>query len=122
VAHNPHAAGYLVQKLAELPRSSNRKIRGVVGMLSDKDIAGTLACLSQHIDEWYCASLYESRGAEAEVLAGHLAHPRTFAEVGKAWQQAMEDASEQDVIVVCGSFHTVAHVMEALEEEKGRGK
>ncbi|WP_237387875.1 bifunctional tetrahydrofolate synthase/dihydrofolate synthase [Xenorhabdus sp. Sc-CR9] len=122
VAHNPHAAGYLVQKLAELPRSSNRKIRGVVGMLSDKDIAGTLACLSQQIDEWYCASLYELRGAEAEVLAGHLAHPRTFAEVGKAWQQAMEDASEQDVIVVCGSFHTVAHVMEALEEEKGRGK
>ncbi|MBD2809574.1 bifunctional tetrahydrofolate synthase/dihydrofolate synthase [Xenorhabdus sp. Vera] len=122
VAHNPHAAGYLVQKLAELPRSPNRKIRGVVGMLSDKDIAGTLACLSQQIDEWYCASLYELRGAEAEVLAGHLAHPRTFAEVGTAWQQAMEDASEQDVIVVCGSFHTVAHVMEALEEEKGRGK
>ncbi|SFU53572.1 bifunctional tetrahydrofolate synthase/dihydrofolate synthase [Xenorhabdus koppenhoeferi] len=122
VAHNPQAAGYLVQKLAELPCSPNRKIRGVVGMLSDKDIAGTLACLSQQIDEWYCASLYELRGAESEVLAGHLAHPRTFAEVGKAWQQAMEDASEQDVIVVCGSFHTVAHVMEALEEEKGRGK
>ncbi|CCW29613.1 Bifunctional protein folC (Includes: Folylpolyglutamate synthase; Dihydrofolate synthase) [Xenorhabdus nematophila F1] len=122
VAHNPHAAGYLVQKLAELPRLPERKIRGVVAMLADKDIAGTLACLSQQIDEWYCASLYEFRGAEAEVLAGHLTHPRTFSAVEQAWKQAMEDASVQDVIVVCGSFHTVAHVMEALEEEKESGK
>ncbi|CDL82487.1 bifunctional tetrahydrofolate synthase/dihydrofolate synthase [Xenorhabdus szentirmaii] len=118
VAHNPHAAGYLVQKLAELPRSPNSKIRGVVGMLEDKDIAGTLACLSQQIDEWYCASLHELRGAEASVLAGYLAQARTFTEVEPAWQQAMEEASAQDIIVVCGSFHTVAHVMEALEEEK----
>ncbi|MDX7990088.1 bifunctional tetrahydrofolate synthase/dihydrofolate synthase [Xenorhabdus littoralis] len=122
VAHNPHAAGYLIQKLAELPRSPDSKIRGVVGMLEDKDIAGTLACLSQQIDEWYCASLHEQRGAKAEVLAGHLTQSRIFAEVEPAWQQAMEDASAQDIIVVCGSFHTVAHVMEALEEEKERGK
>ncbi|MDX7988458.1 bifunctional tetrahydrofolate synthase/dihydrofolate synthase [Xenorhabdus sp. 12] len=125
VAHNPHAAGYLVQKLAELPRTPGSKIRGVVGMLGDKDIPGTLACLSQQIEEWYCASLHELRGAEAEALAENLAQSaqvQTFAEVESAWQQAMEDASEQDIIVVCGSFHTVAHVMEALEKEKGRGQ
>ncbi|MBI6548668.1 bifunctional tetrahydrofolate synthase/dihydrofolate synthase [Xenorhabdus lircayensis] len=122
VAHNPHAAGYLAQKLTEWPRSPDSKIRGVIGMLEDKDIAGTLACLSQQIDEWYCASLHEFRGAEAEVLAGHLAYARTFSEVEPAWQQAMEDASAQDIIVVCGSFHTVARVMEALEEGKERGK
>ncbi|REF27666.1 dihydrofolate synthase/folylpolyglutamate synthase [Xenorhabdus cabanillasii] len=122
VAHNPHAADYLTQKLAELPRSPDSKIRGVVGMLQDKDIAGTLACLSRQIDEWYCASLHELRGAEAEMLAEHLPGSRTFTEVEQAWDQAMEDASEQDIIVVCGSFHTVAHVMESLEEMKGRGK
>ncbi|AOM39393.1 bifunctional tetrahydrofolate synthase/dihydrofolate synthase [Xenorhabdus hominickii] len=122
VAHNPHAAGYLVQKLAELPRSPDSKIRGVVGMLEDKDIAGTLACLSRQIEEWYCTSLHESRGVEADILAGYIANARTFTEVKSAWQQAMEDAAMQDIIVVCGSFHTVAHVMEALEEEKERGK
>ncbi|KLU16755.1 MULTISPECIES: bifunctional tetrahydrofolate synthase/dihydrofolate synthase [Xenorhabdus] len=122
VAHNPHAAGYLVQKLAEWTRSPDSKIRGVVGMLGDKDIAGTLACLSQQIDEWYCASLHELRGAEADVLAGHLVQARTFPEVKTAWQQAMNDASVQDIIVVCGSFHTVAHVMEALEEGKESGQ
>ncbi|MCC8381564.1 bifunctional tetrahydrofolate synthase/dihydrofolate synthase [Xenorhabdus sp. PB30.3] len=122
VAHNPHAAGYLAQKLAELSRSPGSKVRGVVGMLQDKDIAGTLACLSSQIDEWYCASLHEFRGAEAAVLAEHLPDARIFPDVEQAWHQAMEEASEQDIIVVCGSFHTVAHVMESLEEIKGRGK
>ncbi|MDE9537949.1 bifunctional tetrahydrofolate synthase/dihydrofolate synthase [Xenorhabdus bovienii] len=122
VAHNPHAAGYLVQKLAELPRAPNSKIRGVVGMLEDKDIVGTLACLAQQIDEWYCASLHEFRGAEANMLAGHLGDARTFVDVEQAWYQAMAEASAQDIIVVCGSFHTVAHVMEALEEVKEGGK
>ncbi|MDE9462534.1 bifunctional tetrahydrofolate synthase/dihydrofolate synthase [Xenorhabdus bovienii] len=122
VAHNPHAAGYLVQKLAELPRAPNSKIRGVVGMLEDKDIVGTLACLAQQIDEWYCASLHEFRGAEANMLAEHLGDARTFVDVEQAWYQAMAEASAQDIIVVCGSFHTVAHVMEALEEVKEGGK
>ncbi|MDE9533784.1 bifunctional tetrahydrofolate synthase/dihydrofolate synthase [Xenorhabdus bovienii] len=122
VAHNPHAAGYLVQKLAELPRAPNSKIRGVVGMLEDKDIVGTLACLVQQIDEWYCASLHEFRGAEANMLVEHLGDARTFVDVEQAWYQAMAEASAQDIIVVCGSFHTVAHVMEALEEVKEGGK
>ncbi|MDR0219017.1 MAG: bifunctional tetrahydrofolate synthase/dihydrofolate synthase [Enterobacteriaceae bacterium] len=122
VAHNPHAAAYLSQKLRELPRSGDGKIRAVIGMLKDKDIAGTLACLSGQIDEWYCASLHELRGAEAHLLAEQLPDARTFADVEQAWQQALAEASEQDIIVVCGSFHTVAHVMESLEEMKERGK
>ncbi len=122
VAHNPHAAAYLVQKLSELPRSPDSHIRAVVGMLGDKDIAGTLVCLARQIDEWYCASLHELRGAEAEVLSGHLMHARTFPDVETAWQQAIKDASVQDIIVVCGSFHTVAHVMEALEGSKENGQ
>ncbi|KOY61114.1 bifunctional folylpolyglutamate synthase/ dihydrofolate synthase [Photorhabdus heterorhabditis] len=122
VAHNPHAAAYLVQKLALLPRQPDSKILGVVGMLGDKDIAGTLACLSQQIDEWYCAPLTELRGADAQTLALHLKQPQVFTDVESAWYQAMADADEQDIVVVCGSFHTVAHVMEALDREKGSGK
>ncbi|OCQ51263.1 Bifunctional protein FolC [Photorhabdus australis subsp. thailandensis] len=122
VAHNPHAAAYLVQKLALLPRQLGSKILGVVGMLGDKDIAGTLACLSQQIDKWYCAPLTEFRGADAQELAQHLEQPQVFTDVESAWYQAMADANEQDIVVVCGSFHTVAHVMEALDREKGSGK
>ncbi|CNI66047.1 bifunctional tetrahydrofolate synthase/dihydrofolate synthase [Yersinia vastinensis] len=112
VAHNPHAARYLTDRLAQL--SKQGKVRAVIGMLSDKDIAGTLACLSEQVDEWYCAPLEGPRGASAEQLAEHLAQSRQFSDVETAWRQAMQDAGPRDVVIVCGSFHTVAHVMAAL--------
>ncbi|CNB45027.1 bifunctional folylpolyglutamate synthase/ dihydrofolate synthase [Yersinia intermedia] len=113
VAHNPHAARYLTDKLARLPKHG--KVRAVVGMLSDKDIGGTLACLSEQVDEWYCAPLEGPRGATAEQLAEHLVLSRQFSDVETAWRQAMQDAEPQDVVIVCGSFHTVAHVMAVLD-------
>jgi dihydrofolate synthase/folylpolyglutamate synthase len=118
VAHNPHAAGYLAGRLATLPRNGG-KVRAVVGMLSDKDIAGTLACLSELVDEWYCAPLDGPRGASVELLAQYLTEPRQFADVETAWRQAMQDADIQDIVIVCGSFHTVAQVMAALDEMRG---
>lgn len=118
VAHNPHAAGYLASRLAQLPRNGG-KVRAVVGMLADKDIAGTLACLAPEVDEWYCAPLEGPRGASVDLLAQHLSQPRQFADVATAWRQAMQDAEKQDIVIVCGSFHTVAHVMAALDEIRG---
>lgn len=118
VAHNPHAASYLAGRLAKLPRNGG-KVRAVVAMLSDKDIAGTLASLRTQVDEWYCAPLDEPRGARAELLAQHLMQPRQFIDVETAWRQAMQDADKQDIVIVCGSFHTVAQVMMALDESRG---
>ncbi|MDG0801406.1 bifunctional tetrahydrofolate synthase/dihydrofolate synthase [Pectobacterium polaris] len=120
VAHNPHAAAYLANRLAALPKTG--KVRAVVGMLSDKDIAGTLAHLTPLVDAWYCAPLEGPRGATAQQIAEHLTRSQSFSDVVAAWQQAMSEATEQDIVIVCGSFHTVAHVMEALDEEKANGE
>lgn len=120
VAHNPHAAAYLAGRLAQLPKTA--KVRAVIGMLADKDIPGTLAHLTPVVDEWYCAPLEGPRGASAELIAVHLERCRSFDDVATAWHQAMQDAETQDTVVVCGSFHTVAHVMEAREERGANGK
>lgn len=121
VAHNPHAASYLAGRLAELPEQG--KVHAVVGMLHDKDIAGTLACLVPQVDNWYCAPLEGPRGASAEQLMAHLpAAAGGFATVKAAWQAALQQAQQQDIVLVCGSFHTVAQVMEAMESENGSGK
>lgn len=120
VAHNPHAAAYLAGRLSELPRNGG-KVRAVVGMLHDKDIAGTLACLSPQINFWYCAPLEGPRGASVEELSVHLTQAYQFTDVVSAWQQAMQDADSQDIVIVCGSFHTVAHVMAALDAGKTSG-
>lgn len=122
VAHNPHAAGYLAGRLAQLPKTG--KVRAVVGMLHDKDIAGTLACLAPQVDSWYLAPLDGPRGASADELMAALATDQAvaFGSVTEAWQAAMQQAAPQDIVLVCGSFHTVAQVMEAMETEKGSGK
>ncbi len=120
VAHNPHAAGYLAKRLGAL--AIGGKVRAVVGMLADKDIAGTLDCLRALVDEWYCASLDGPRAATAAQLAAHLDGARQFADVGLAWRQALADAALEDCVLVFGSFHTVAPVMALVNSESERGE
>ncbi|WP_024547442.1 bifunctional tetrahydrofolate synthase/dihydrofolate synthase [Siccibacter turicensis] len=120
VAHNPHAAAYLAQRLAQQPTAG--RTLAVVGMLHDKDIAGTLACLEPVVDSWYCAPLDGPRGAKAEELTAHLGKGELFDSVAAAWQCAMSQASAQDTVLVCGSFHTVAQVMEEIEAGRTGGQ
>lgn len=120
VAHNPHAAGYLAGRLKANP-SSGRTL-AVIGMLHDKDIAGTLACLTPVVDSWYCAPLDGPRGASAEQLREHLRDGAVCATVAQAWRAAMADARPQDTVLVCGSFHTVAQVMEEMDAGRAGGE
>lgn len=120
VAHNPHAAEYLTGRMKALPK--NGRVLAVIGMLHDKDIAGTLARLKSVVDDWYCAPLEGPRGATAEQLLEHLGNGKSFDSVAQAWDAAMADAKAEDTVLVCGSFHTVAHVMEVIDARRSGGK
>ncbi len=120
VAHNPHAAAYLAGRLKSLPQTG--RVLAVIGMLHDKDIGGTLACMETVVDSWYCAPLEGPRGATAEQLMEHLGQGQTFASVEQAWREAMADARPEDTVLVCGSFHTVAHVMDVMDAGRTGGK
>ncbi len=113
VAHNPHAAAYLAGRLKTLSKTG--RVLAVIGMLHDKDIAGTLANLQAEVDAWYCAPLEGPRGATAEQLLEHLRAGKAYISVAQAWHAAMADARPEDTVLVCGSFHTVAHVMEEID-------
>ena len=121
VGHNPHAAAYLASKLANLPNKKG-KLRAVVGMLTDKDIAGTLAHLVPLVDDWYCAPLTGPRGTTAQQIAQYLPKAYTFNSVEAAWQQAYVDADKSDIIIIFGSFHTVAEVLQVLETGENHGE
>ncbi|MCK8158053.1 bifunctional tetrahydrofolate synthase/dihydrofolate synthase, partial [Erwinia amylovora] len=62
------------------------------------------------------------RGASAEQLMTHLKAAQSVASVTAAWHHALMQAGQQDIVLVCGSFHTVAHVMETMASENGSGK
>ncbi|MGP1930587.1 MAG: bifunctional tetrahydrofolate synthase/dihydrofolate synthase [Arsenophonus sp. ET-DL12-MAG3] len=111
VAHNPHAAAYLAGKVSCLPRQKNTKVYAIIAMLTDKDIKNTLYYLAPQVDKWYFASLSGIRGADAWQLAQYINSPYQFNSVKDAWFQIIKKANKQDIVIVCGSFYTVAEVM-----------
>ncbi|KOE82885.1 folylpolyglutamate synthase [Vibrio alginolyticus] len=111
VAHNPHSAQYLADQLQQ--RYAQRTIHMVVGMLHDKDVESTLKQLQPISSAWYPASLSGPRAAKAEELCRHLEqYVGQFTNPVSAFEAAMTQAKENDVIVVVGSFHTVGEVLE----------
>ncbi|MGY3903943.1 bifunctional tetrahydrofolate synthase/dihydrofolate synthase [Aeromonas lusitana] len=119
VAHNPHSAAYLASQLRQIPCKGQR--RAVVGMLKDKDMAGSLAELKGLIDGWHLASLHGPRAATSAQLAAALlvatpdeqGQAMQFESVTEAYQAALAASSPDDMVIVFGSFYTVAEVLAA---------
>lgn len=121
VGHNPHAARYLADRLAEWVQP-NRKIYAVFSALVDKDLSGIVEPLEELIDEWYCAGLQDYRGQSGAEVKNKLltalpnAKAVAYENVIEASQVLFETASEQDIILVFGSFHTVADFVMWIEQ------
>ncbi len=118
VAHNPHAAAVLDDNLSNM--GFFPETHAVVGMLGDKDLAGTLKKLAGRVDRWYLASLEGPRAGRAEDLAlaldnlGVAGERRCYRDVASALAAARSAVTEADRILVFGSFLTVAGAMQAL--------
>jgi dihydrofolate synthase / folylpolyglutamate synthase len=119
VAHNPHAAAVLAQNLGNMGYFPYTY--AVFGAMRDKDIAGVLAHLKGEIDHWCVTDLPLPRAAAAVDLEAALREAGVnetadssvtrFETPAAAFQDALKRASENDRIVVFGSFYTVAGVM-----------
>lgn len=116
VAHNPHAARALARGLGEM--GFHESTTAVFAMLADKDIGAVIDAVRPRIDRWHVASVRVERAASASVVAGLLAErglgerTRVFATVALAYEAAIREAGANDRILVFGSFHTVAEVLE----------
>ncbi len=122
VAHNPHAVKALAENLSAMGCSG--RTLAVFAMLKDKDIAGVISVVRKHIDHWLIAGIEDARGADAALLLRQLAAagvtvPITAcANIAAAYVQACDRATENDRILVFGSFYTVAAAMQAYEARK----
>jgi len=117
VAHNPHAAANLAHNIRT--RLASREIRLVLGMLADKDSSGVLALLAPVVSHIHAASLGGERGMEAKIiynraLAIGVTAVTCHASVQEAFAAACGAAGPGTVVVVTGSFFTVAAVLEML--------
>jgi len=126
VAHNPHAAANLASRLAAM--ASPLRIHLVLAMLGDKDSATVVKLLAPHAARIYLAPLGGERGAPVKIIYNHALSAGAAAVschdgVREAFRAAIDQAAQgrnagqdavKDVIVVTGSFFTVAAVLELI--------
>jgi len=112
VAHNPQATTLLA---FDIKNMQYKRVIAVVGMLADKDIEATLAPMLPVVSVWYCATLDVVRGAQSSrLISAVLSSKQKVLEydlVEVAYQCALENAEEHDLVIVFGSFFTVTNVL-----------
>ena len=116
VAHNPASAAALSRTLTAQSIKGQTYI--VFGVMADKDIAAMVAELMDVADEWYLAAPEIPRAAEPAAVEAVCINSgieidalQQFASVSEATEQALRDCAENDRVIVCGSFYTVAEAM-----------
>jgi dihydrofolate synthase/folylpolyglutamate synthase len=114
VAHNPQACAVLASNLGDM--GFHDRTYGIVGMLADKDIDGSLRAMAARIDHWLTIPLPSPRSATAEALADAVRRAAPGASVepcpdaGEACRRVAGRVTEADRIAAFGSFLTVAEV------------
>jgi dihydrofolate synthase / folylpolyglutamate synthase len=121
VGHNPQAVKVLADNISGMGFFD--RTHAVLGMLSDKDIAGALQPLKGRVDYWHLASLPGPRGTSAAALqqivvdAGLGGEVFCYESAQAAMQAAKGQAGESDRILAFGSFYTVAGALQALRKK-----
>lgn len=111
VGHNPQATRYLSRFVNA---NKQGKVYAIVAMLADKDIKATMQEMYDSVDVWHVASLTNTRGANKKILEQILKDSNiacnSFDNVVDAYKIAKEKANNNDMILVFGSFFTVANI------------
>lgn len=121
VGHNPHAARWLADKLGAWSYS---RVHCVVGMLQDKDIKGTLAELATVVDVWHPVTLPVERGCSGAKLAEALREldlevtGDSAQTPAQTLQSLLALSGDQELILVFGSFYTVADVLQQVSDKR----
>jgi dihydrofolate synthase/folylpolyglutamate synthase len=120
VSHNEAS----VKRLAEFvegraPFKIGSKCIAVCGMLKDKEISVSLRQLSSQIDHWYTATIHNERGATSVEIANHLqsitdADVVCYDSAVQAYAAALSTLTEDDCLVVFGSFHIVGDILDSI--------
>ena len=122
VAHNPHGIEFLHRQISQYltlhPQIT--EIHAVFSMLEDKDIEGVVTQLTNTVKQWYIAPLYVARAAPLQRLQQALTGQAVVVSenVQDSFKLALQNVKENQLILVCGSFHTLEAVWEYLENDE----
>ncbi len=118
--HNPHGVEFLLKQLRKFLEYNKQytEVISVFSMLADKDIKAVIDLLKHTVLKWKIAPLSVPRAAPIglldEALQGETV--QHFNSVQLAFKSALNETKNNQLILVCGSFHTLEAVWEYLEE------
>ena len=118
--HNPHGVEFLLNQLRKFLEYNKQytEVISVFSMLADKDIKSVVDLLKDTVLTWKIAPLAVPRAATIgqldEALQGETV--QHFNSVQLAFKSALNETKNNQLILVCGSFHTLEAVWEYLEE------
>ena len=115
VCHNPAAAQRLYQNIQNLKLTG--RVHALCAMLKHKDLKGTLSELTHIVDQWYVTTFPAKQAASAVQLNQVLHELKvcgvvSFSSIQQGYDQILQTITKQDCLIVFGSFHTVAAVLE----------
>ncbi|MGB3726575.1 MAG: bifunctional tetrahydrofolate synthase/dihydrofolate synthase [Glaciecola sp.] len=118
VAHNEAAAKLLAKQMSSF---DYQRCFIVIGMLTDKNVETTIDELSRLVPvKWYCTDLPSDRGEKASRFVQKIAsieqHAEAFSSVEDALRLAQQDATNNDLILVVGSFIVASECMQLIHK------
>jgi dihydrofolate synthase/folylpolyglutamate synthase len=119
VGHNHDAAKALAKNLSLLESKTGRLI-ALLGMLNDKESLKFVDELSRVVDDWWLLTLDCDRGLSAEQLQQRIVSCVSadihFDNVADSLEHALSSLTNQDIIIVAGSFVTVELFLRATSK------
>ena len=110
VAHNEDG---IKQLLGQIKESTFDNLHIIFGMVKDKDIEKVLIQFPKNAKYYFTKAQIPRALPEDELQKKANAHHltgNTFPDVNKALQSALDNASQKDLIIVCGSVFVVGEV------------
>ena len=110
-AHNKHGLEITLKQLQKQPF---HKLRLVIGFVNDKNLDEILPLFPKNAIYYFCKP-NNSRGMNAEITLEKATsfglHGKAFLSVSKAYNQALQDTTPEDVIYIGGSTFVVAEII-----------
>ena len=119
VGHNQDAARAIAESLSAI-RIPGQRVVVLLGMLEDKPSEQYVSEFENIVDSWWLLSLDCDRGLTADQLEQRIISrvkvEQKFQGAENAVDAALSSLSNQDIILVTGSFATVEYFLRALSK------
>ena len=129
VAHNESSMtrlrNFIDRKIENRADGSNAKVYVVCGMLQDKEVVKSLSCFVSLVDHWNFATIDNERGATSKYLSEKLDEAagdvtrhvsvNLYDSVADAYKATSEQLSNNDILVVFGSFFVAGDILKLIE-------